>query len=379
MTEPADAPKAADNSPPPGEPDEVLDTFKADADGADNETVHDAIGGRPRLNWSPVTDGGGRAPTESTDERSSFHFDLGGALARLGDQPAPPSETGPAVEPVTPRPSAAEHALPQRAPLHDPPICQLTAQLDRPADRHLIRRGVASSSAAASAAAPTAASAASSGAAHRAAAPAARPVVEPPETVAPPLEPLPRRGERPAPDAPAAPGPVTPREPASGPYVTARRSVFDDSASAPGTTLPPSVRAPSVPIVPLPPAAGRPRMAPGIPTLPTAAAGADAADVAGRRPARQPDVHAADRVGTVDAGHQRLPLGPAARKPPAAPRQDVQPHDARHVVDRRPRCGGTRVRPPVPVPDRVGPIADPDRRRHPERARRRVRSHGRVS
>ena len=71
MTKPADAPEAADNSPPrEGDTGEVLDSFKTGADGADNESVHDAIGGRPRLSWNPVTDGGGRAPSESAEERS---------------------------------------------------------------------------------------------------------------------------------------------------------------------------------------------------------------------------------------------------------------------------------------------------------------------
>ena len=67
MTEPSDAPETAGHSPPPaaGDQADVLETFKAEADGADNDNVHDAIGGRPRLNWSPVTDGGGRAPTET--------------------------------------------------------------------------------------------------------------------------------------------------------------------------------------------------------------------------------------------------------------------------------------------------------------------------
>src|SRR5688572_3280699 len=120
MTEPADAPEAADNSPPPeGDAGDVLDSFKTGTDGADNENVHDAIGGRPRLSWNPVTDGGGRAPTESAEERSSFHFDLGGALARLGEHqdiapaesrqatpPPPPPPAPPAVEPPPPPPPA---------------------------------------------------------------------------------------------------------------------------------------------------------------------------------------------------------------------------------------------------------------------------------
>jgi hypothetical protein len=245
MTEPADTPEAADNSPPPeGDPGDVLDSFKAGADRADNDNVHDAIGGRPRLNWSPVTDGGGRAPAESADERSSFHFDLGGALARLGDQPptppaeslqatpAPPAPPAPPVVPPPP-PPAVEHALPQRAP-----------GAVRSAD-------------------PSAAPVADDTLPQRAAAA--------PEAAPAPLEPLPRRGERPAAEAPVAPGPVTPRDPGTGPYVTARRSVFDDVASAPGTTMPPSVRPPAVPIVP--PPATPAGAAPAAPMLPPAGAG----------------------------------------------------------------------------------------------------------
>ena len=248
MTEPADAPEAADNSPPPeGDPGDVLDSFKTGTDGADNENVHDAIGGRPRLSWNPVTDGGGRAPTESADERSSFHFDLGGALARLGEHqdippaesrqatpPPPPPPAPPAVEPPPPPPSV-EHALPQRA---------------------------------AGAARPAEAPAAEAPAADRAL-PQRAPAT--PETTSAPLEPLPRRGERPAAEAPAAAGPVTPRDPGTGPYVTARRSVFDDVASAPGSTMPPSVRAPAVPIVP--PPATPAGAAPAAPTLPAAPSG----------------------------------------------------------------------------------------------------------
>ena len=109
--EPVDAAKVADNSPPAGEPENVLDSFKGGADGADNQTVHDAIGARPRLNWSPVTDGGGGAATESAEERSSFHFDLGGALARLGDQPpGSPGDTRPEVESVRHRRPFRHHS-----------------------------------------------------------------------------------------------------------------------------------------------------------------------------------------------------------------------------------------------------------------------------
>jgi hypothetical protein len=71
---------------------------------------------------------------------------------------------------------------------------------------------------------------------------------------------------------------VAPRDPGTGPHVTARRSVFDDVASAPGTTMPPSVRPPAVPIVPpsaiptVPPTAPA-GAGPASPTPPSSAAG----------------------------------------------------------------------------------------------------------
>ena len=266
MTEPADAPSTAPELPPPpaGEPENVLETFKAGADGTDNQNVHDAIGGRPRLNWSPVTDGGGRAPTDRAGEPSSFHFDLGGALARLGerqpdatadDMPPVAAAPAPAPAPIPPPPPVVEQPLPQRSPgvaasptpaPPPPPAAPAPAT----ADYTLPQRG---------------------------------PVAPSPESAPAPLEPLPRRGERPATAEPAAsPSPVAPspvastpvahRETTPGPYVTARRSVFDDAGSNPGTTMPPSVRPPATPIVPT---SGAPAVAPipSIPTLPSANAG----------------------------------------------------------------------------------------------------------
>lgn len=247
MTEPSDSPEATGHSPPsaPGEAANVLDTFKAGADGTDNDNVHDAIGGRPRLDWSPVTDGGGRAPTE-TDERSSFHFDLGGALARLGEeqQPKPPSAPATAAPPaapiVEPPPPVAHEPLPQRATAAEARVAEPAVPVAPPVpvvDAPLPQRE----------AVPT-----------------------PPEPPALPLEPLPRRGERPAPEAPSAPAPVATREASSSPYVSSRRSVFDDAAAA-GTTMPPSVRPPATPIVPPPamPAVGATAASPTLPPVPS--------------------------------------------------------------------------------------------------------------
>ncbi len=106
---------------------------------ADNPSVYDGIGRRPRLTWSSVTDTGGTPrPTadrrEPTD-RSSFRFDLGGALARLGgdepsdqerpvQEPAEPEPPTPASEPIAhpqPEPTpVAEAAAPVVVPLLRP-------------------------------------------------------------------------------------------------------------------------------------------------------------------------------------------------------------------------------------------------------------------
>ena len=277
MTEPSDAPETAGNSPPPAAGDEanVLETFKADPDAADNDNVLDAIGGRPRLNWSPVTDGGGRAPTE-TDERSNFHFDLGGALARLGEQHDKPSTpTAPATAPPPPAPVAEpssppvqDEPLPQRAPSVDAHVTEPVAPAVAPVpvvEAPLPQR------------APVAPAADQVPAADHAL-PQRGPAAAEPEPVAPPLDPLPRRGDRPAAEAPSAPNPAPSREASAGPYVTARRSVFDDSAAAAaatgGTTMPASVRPPATPIVPPPaPPAGAGGTAAAAPVLPPAASG----------------------------------------------------------------------------------------------------------
>ena len=319
------------------------------------ETVHDAIGGRPRLNWSPVTDGGGRAATDSADERSSFHFDLGGALARLGDQPRRiawrhrgrrsrrrprhrPPVAAPATAPAPPRPHPPRCIAPPTPPPRRPPPPTVEQPLPQRAP----------------------------------------PRSQLPRPLRPPLEPLPRRGERPAPEAPVAPRPVTPREPARD------RTSPPDAPCSTTPRRPPArrcrrrPRAPSAPIVPPPAGSGQ------VAHLP---ASRRCRPARGRRrccrrcrpppphvsPMYTPPIESAPSTPDINAFRSAQ----LQRKPPAAPRQDVQPHDARPVPDRRPRRGGAGVRPPISVPDRVGPVADPDRRRDPERARRRVRSHRR--
>jgi hypothetical protein len=272
MTEPSDAPETADNSPPPptGDPADVLDTFKTGADETDNDSVHDGIGGRPRLNWSPVTDGGGRAPTDAADARSSFHFDLGGALARLGEPVKPSEPETPTPAPAAQPPAVLEEPLPQRSLNGEAriaePITEPVVPPDRVEDDQLPQRApVAPSPVIPSSVVPSADVAPV--AEH--AVPQREPATPPPAPAATPLDPLPRRGERPPPEPPAAPGPVTPRETSSGPYVTARRSVFDDSAAATGTTMPTSARPPATPIIPPPtlPVAGAGAAAPPVPPM----------------------------------------------------------------------------------------------------------------
>ncbi|NNE12046.1 MAG: hypothetical protein HKN41_07340, partial [Ilumatobacter sp.] len=102
----------------------ALDRFKAHAPSTDEDPVNDASGAQPRMMWNPVTDTGGSPPDAPTSDdsrddssASGFHFDLGGALARLsGELPAdePPAS---AARTVDPEPTAA----PTRPPVAQPP------------------------------------------------------------------------------------------------------------------------------------------------------------------------------------------------------------------------------------------------------------------
>ncbi len=108
----------------PDPDNEVLEDLKDAARSADDNDVHDGIGGRPRLTWSSVTDAGGttadRQTGASDDEepaRSSFHFDLGGALARLaGDEAAPVASPPRQPEPRSESVARAPEPLPVRDP-----------------------------------------------------------------------------------------------------------------------------------------------------------------------------------------------------------------------------------------------------------------------
>lgn len=291
----------------------VLGTLKGAADDADSTPVNDALGARPRLNWNPVTDSGGDAPPkpqESTE--SSFSFNLGNALAKLGiDAEGHPRSAShdplsnlrstfgiaDAASPATPtaEPTPAEQNV--DAAVADPP----------PA---LERRQRKAGGPDATVAPPLEVR--------------SRPMVEPDPTVptrtpvepvaqpAPePAPPLPRRGTQREPVAPIAEQPAAPAAPevpaarpepvaaplppeldelevAPRPYV-ARRSVFDDVV-APSPTLPPTVVAPATPrsappaqptVPPVAHVAGAPTTstppivgAPILPTLPPAPAAA---------------------------------------------------------------------------------------------------------
>lgn len=115
------------------------DDLKDDSTSAEEPSVYDGIAGQPRLTWSSVTDtGGGPRPAADRSEpadRSSFRFDLGGALARLGGDDESPTEPEARVEPeVAPEPPAApvDQPLPQAEPAPEPQPA--------PSDEPLIRR-----------------------------------------------------------------------------------------------------------------------------------------------------------------------------------------------------------------------------------------------
>lgn len=74
--------------------EDSLESLKERRAGADTGPVNDAIGGRPRLNWNPVTDGGVDPHVESS-VKAGFRFDLGGALAKLGGDPPQAEPTPP--------------------------------------------------------------------------------------------------------------------------------------------------------------------------------------------------------------------------------------------------------------------------------------------
>ncbi len=142
---------------------------------ADIPPVEDALGAGSRWNWNSVTDAGGSPLAEESAARkpSSFQFDLGSALARLGDPepaetvpepgsssgPPPPAPPMPVDHPVPPPEARDElQSLPRRdssaaAPFAQPqfdarPITE-PAPMAPVVEQPLPRRSVGSSSAAA--------------------------------------------------------------------------------------------------------------------------------------------------------------------------------------------------------------------------------------
>ena len=147
----------ADGGGPDAHLDESTDsdaTLKGDARDADDTSVFDGIGGKPRLTWSSVTDSGGTPPSAPERDRpvagSGFQFDLGGALARLGGDdptegdvdeatpaPAPVDRREPpaaAPEPLAPRPAVSEPARPAPHPPDPEPMSSPLRDPSPPSD-----------------------------------------------------------------------------------------------------------------------------------------------------------------------------------------------------------------------------------------------------
>jgi hypothetical protein len=94
--------------------------------GADESAVVDRLSGRPRLNWDAVTDAGGTrnevdrgAPSRPNADRSSFQFDLGGALARLAGDGRAPESAPTSTPPNDQEPSSLEAFPPVAEPFVD--------------------------------------------------------------------------------------------------------------------------------------------------------------------------------------------------------------------------------------------------------------------
>jgi hypothetical protein len=167
--------------------------------------VYDQLSGRPRLNWDPVNDGG--SSRVAPGEGSSFHFDLGGALARLGGPAQPPTPDTPPPPVPLPTESAAALIAP---PIVPPPPAP--ASVEPLPSRVRSEAGDPFPS---------------------------EPLTPQRDQVDPPLDPLPRRGDhRHHEPQPPVESPV--QQAPSGSQASARRSVFDDLGPAPSTSFAPS-------------------------------------------------------------------------------------------------------------------------------------------
>lgn len=91
-------PPSADDEPS-SQLDAALDAFKGSGSDADSSGVSESR--RPGMTWSPVTETE-RDRQDEPVERSSFTFDLGGALARLTGGESETDETTESAEPVEP-------------------------------------------------------------------------------------------------------------------------------------------------------------------------------------------------------------------------------------------------------------------------------------
>jgi hypothetical protein len=243
--------------------DAALGSFKPRRPSADSSPVSES--GRSGMTWSPVTEAETGSGTEARP-RSSFQFDLGSALARLGGGSEPPS----ADEPPAPEIDETTEPLPVRARSTDGDPTPTSSTVERAGETDpLPTRGSSS-----------------------------RPAVDPlptrDRTGSGAADPLPTRGRTGAPDADASPDldrlpvrtprseppksrPIEPERPAAPDRPAARpqppRSVFDSANPTP--TLP----ATGAPVVPSQPPTQRAAMPPApappsadgspLPTLPS--------------------------------------------------------------------------------------------------------------
>lgn len=348
------APGAVRDLTPPGgqplpRPDEldppVLDTFKRSPARADSTRVNDAIGGRPRLNWNPVTDSGGDAPPrEQRDDSGGFAFNLGNALARLGidddghlksadrdplaslrsslgvtSPETPPRSSAPAA-PAASAPSIEIPALERRertSPVPGEPPAAPSSFADNLPRRTSSAPSVIPSDQVASASP---------------AAPAPVPVAAAP--VRPPIaEPAPLR----EPDDVGA---------STRPYVTTGRSVFDDVVS-PSPALPPTVASdPARPVAAAAPEAPAQTM-PTMPTVPTVPPTTTPVLAPVQVPATPAEAPAAKQQYAHVPGSSILPTLPdvvPAAPPPVAfvPEPDTSQADIRALRSAQLRAGRQR-------------------------------------
>jgi hypothetical protein len=261
MTEPGgDDPRRTEGEEPASSLDAALAAFKPRAEDADSSPVSE--GGRSGMKWSPVTDAGNGSGTETEPRpRSSFQFDLGSALAKLGsttgtspaddapDAEAPEADAPDGSEPSEASPTEARQSEPPPStPVVEPLPTRGTAA---PADP-LPTRGTAPADPL-----PT------RGAAESPTASDASPLVDRLPTRTP-------RRDQPVPDAtPPRPEPA-PEQPVARAQPT--KSVFD--AVNPSPTLPTTAVRSGAPVVP-PQAPTAPAIPSGdgstLPTLPAAA------------------------------------------------------------------------------------------------------------